>query len=228
MNSLKLSANLIEIKSPPGKNLDIMIEMIELKYHPMVTKVFPNSILANEIKLGDILVSINNQNVAGMTLPEIEHLLSRRKDQSRKLTILRKNGNCNLKPTMKIKSLKKVKDISSTNSTYRLMKSFYQKEKEEYELHKSLKSNKTQTLEVFVPKGKLGIQLKKNDDGRTILIGDVDRSSMLLDQVLVGDILLSVNDETVTNMDLLDVSRLIMAKSKEIRKLNLLRTSCVQ
>merc|ERR1719296_137984 len=130
---------------------------------------------------------------------------------------------------MKIKNKKnKVKDVSSSSSTYRMMKSIYEKEREEYELHKSLKSNKTQTLEVFVPKGKLGIQLKKNDDGRTIIIGDVDRSSILLDQVFVGDILLSVNDENVTNMDLLDVSRLIMAKSKEIRKLNLLRTSCVQ
>ena len=232
-------AHLIDIHSPAGKNLNIMIELSELKYHPIVTKIFPNSVLINKLEIGDILVSIDNQNVAGMTLPEIERLLSKRKDYSRKITILRKDDKkCNFKPNLKIKrsakkhctnsSNKKIRDISSGSSTHRMMRSIYEKEKAEYELHKSLQRNKTQTLEVFVPKGKLGVQLKKNDDGKTIAISDIDPKSKLMDQVLIGDILLSVNDDNVTNMDLLDVSRLIMARSKEIRKLNILRSYCVQ
>jgi len=49
-----------------------------------------------------------------------------------------------------------------------------------------------------------------------------------MDQAFVGEMLLSVNDENVTNLDSLDVSRLIMARSKEARKLNMLRSYCVQ
>ena len=61
-----------------------------------------------------------------------------------------------------------------------------------------------------------------------ILQSDIDPKSKLMDQAFVGEMLLSVNDENVTNLDSLDVSRLIMARSKEIRKLNMLRSYCVQ
>ena len=61
-----------------------------------------------------------------------------------------------------------------------------------------------------------------------VLQSDVDPKRKLMDPAFVGDMLLSDNDENFTNLDSLDVSRLIMARSKETRKFSMLRSCCAQ
>merc|ERR1712150_41179 len=181
------------------------IEISGVQYHPVITKVFPNSTLHDKIKVGDILVSVENENVAGMKLANIEKILGSKRESFRRMVVLRKdNGYGFIENT-------RTNNVSRKYSKYNGRNPI-------------LYSQKTQSLEINVAQGRLGIQLKKADDGKTIRVSDIDPLGKLCDLVRIGDVLLSIDDDEVTDMDLLVVSKYFMQKTKETRKLTLLRT----
>jgi len=78
--------------------------------------------------------------------------------------------------------------------------------------------------EVLAPAGVLGLILETNMDG-VPCINNVKPSSILIDQVQVGDKLLSVDDQDVTVMLASGVSKLIASKKDQpVRRLVFLRT----
>ena len=82
---------------------------------------------------------------------------------------------------------------------------------------------KSETYHVNAPPGKLGVVIDTPDNGPPV-VHAVKDSSVLFDQIHVGDKLMKVDDEDVTTMTAVRVSKLISHKSaNEIRKLTLRR-----
>ncbi|KAL7572759.1 hypothetical protein ACA910_009023 [Epithemia clementina (nom. ined.)] len=81
----------------------------------------------------------------------------------------------------------------------------------------------TKTFEVDAPAGKLGVVIDTPDNGPPV-VHAVKDSSVLLDQLQVGDKLLKVDGDDVTTMTAVKVSRLISQRShNEVRRLTLRR-----
>jgi C-terminal processing protease CtpA/Prc len=84
---------------------------------------------------------------------------------------------------------------------------------------------KEDVLEVIAPAGKLGVVIDTPDDGAPV-VHAVKDSSVIADQIQVGDKLVAVDDEDVRAMTAIKVSKLISKKSANPeRKLTIIRTS---
>jgi len=79
-------------------------------------------------------------------------------------------------------------------------------------------------LEVFAPPGKLGVVIDTPNDGAPIVHAIKD-SSVIANQLQVGDKLIAVDDDDVRSMTAIKVSKLISRKSANAtRKLTIIRT----
>jgi len=86
---------------------------------------------------------------------------------------------------------------------------------------------KEEVLEVIAPSGKLGVVIDTPDDGAPV-VHAVKDSSVIADEIQVGDKLVAVDDEDVTAMTAIKVSKLISKKSANpSRKLTIIRSSIV-
>ena len=82
-------------------------------------------------------------------------------------------------------------------------------------------------IEIIAPAGKLGVVIDTPDDGAPV-VHAVKDSSVISDQIQVGDKLIAVDDEDVRSMTAIKVSKLISKKSANpSRKLTIIRTSLV-
>ena len=82
-------------------------------------------------------------------------------------------------------------------------------------------------LEIIAPAGKLGVVIDTPDDGAPV-VHAVKESSVISDQIQVGDKLVAVDDQDVTAMTAIKVSKLISKKSANpSRKLTVIRSSLV-
>lgn len=80
-------------------------------------------------------------------------------------------------------------------------------------------------LDILAPAGKLGVVIDTPDDGPPV-VHAVKDSSVIADQIQVGDKLIAVDDENVQSMTAIKVSKLISKKSGNAqRKLTLIRTT---
>eukprot|EP00567_Pseudictyota_dubia_P004598 CAMPEP_0197442986 /NCGR_PEP_ID=MMETSP1175-20131217/8864_1 /TAXON_ID=1003142 /ORGANISM="Triceratium dubium, Strain CCMP147" /LENGTH=118 /DNA_ID=CAMNT_0042973561 /DNA_START=52 /DNA_END=408 /DNA_ORIENTATION=+ len=83
---------------------------------------------------------------------------------------------------------------------------------------------KEEVINVYAPPGRLGVVIDTPDDGPPVVHAIRD-SSAIADQLRVGDKLLSVDDEDVTSMTAIKVSKLItMKNANPTRKLSFIRT----
>ena len=83
-------------------------------------------------------------------------------------------------------------------------------------------------MEVFAPKGKLGVVIDTPDIGPPT-VHAIKETSCIADKIRVGDKLLAVDDENVRDMTAIKVSKLISRKSTNAtRKLTILRTVIVE
>lgn len=83
---------------------------------------------------------------------------------------------------------------------------------------------KEQTIEVLAPAGKLGVVIDTPDDGAPI-VHAIKETSCVADKLKVGDKLIRVDEEDVTAMTAIKVSKLISRKSANAtRKLTIVRT----
>jgi C-terminal processing protease CtpA/Prc len=79
-------------------------------------------------------------------------------------------------------------------------------------------------VDVFAPPGKLGVVIDTPDDGAPVIHAIKD-SSVIVDQIQVGDKLVAVDDQDVRSMSAIKVSKLISRASENpSRKLTVLRT----
>jgi hypothetical protein len=86
---------------------------------------------------------------------------------------------------------------------------------------------KEEIIEVMAPAGKLGVVIDTPDEGAPV-VHAVKDSSVIADQIQVGDKLIAVDDEDVRSMTAIKVSKLISKKSANpTRKLTIMRTSFV-
>lgn len=88
-------------------------------------------------------------------------------------------------------------------------------------------SVREEVLEIIAPAGKLGVVIDTPDDGAPV-VHAVKESSVISDQIQVGDKLVAVDDQDVTAMTAIKVSKLISKKSANpSRKLTVIRSSLV-
>lgn len=81
-----------------------------------------------------------------------------------------------------------------------------------------------EVIEIIAPAGKLGVVIDTPDDGAPV-VHAVKDSSVIADQIQVGDKLIAVDDEDVRSMTAIKVSKLISKKSANPqRKLTIIRT----
>jgi C-terminal processing protease CtpA/Prc len=86
-------------------------------------------------------------------------------------------------------------------------------------------SIKEEIIEIFAPAGKLGVVIDTPDDGAPV-VHAVKDSSIIAHQIRVGDKLVAVDDQDVTAMTAIKVSKLISKKSANPqRKLTVIRSS---
>jgi C-terminal processing protease CtpA/Prc len=84
---------------------------------------------------------------------------------------------------------------------------------------------KEEIIIVNAPAGKLGVVIDTPDDGAPV-VHAVKDTSVIADQVLVGDKLIAVDDDDVRSMTAIKVSKLISKKSANPnRKLTIVRTT---
>lgn len=82
-----------------------------------------------------------------------------------------------------------------------------------------------QVIVVEAPAGKLGVVIDTPDDGAPV-VHAVKDTSVIADQIRVGDKLIKVDDEDVRSMTAIKVSKLISKKSANpVRRLTVVRTS---
>lgn len=82
-----------------------------------------------------------------------------------------------------------------------------------------------QVIVVEAPAGKLGVVIDTPDDGAPV-VHAVKETSVIADQIRVGDKLIKVDDEDVRSMTAIKVSKLISKKSANpVRRLTIVRTS---
>ena len=80
-------------------------------------------------------------------------------------------------------------------------------------------------MEIIAPSGKLGVVIDTPDDGAPV-VHAVKDSSVIADQIRVGDKLVAVDEQDVTAMTAIKVSKLISKKSANpSRKLTVIRSS---
>jgi C-terminal processing protease CtpA/Prc len=81
---------------------------------------------------------------------------------------------------------------------------------------------------INAPPGKLGVVIDTPDDGAPV-VHAVKDSSVIADQIRVGDKLVAVDNEDVRSMTAIKVSKLISRKgANQSRKLTVVRTSLVE
>lgn len=86
---------------------------------------------------------------------------------------------------------------------------------------------KEEVIEINAPAGKLGVVIDTPDDGAPV-VHAVKDSSVIADQIQVGDKLVAVDDEDVRSMTAIKVSKLISKKSANpSRKLTIIRTTLI-
>ena len=89
-------------------------------------------------------------------------------------------------------------------------------------------SFKEELIVISAPPGKLGVFLKKDDEGPPV-VHAVKDTSVIADQIQVGDRLLAVDDEDVRTMIPIRVSKLISEKTNmPCRKMTVIRTTLVE
>lgn len=82
-----------------------------------------------------------------------------------------------------------------------------------------------QIIVVEAPSGKLGVVIDTPDDGAPV-VHAVKDTSVIANQIQVGDKLIKVDDEDVRSMTAIKVSKLISKKSANpVRRLTIVRTS---
>lgn len=84
---------------------------------------------------------------------------------------------------------------------------------------------KEELIEISAPAGKLGVVIDTPDDGAPV-VHAVKDSSVIAEEIQVGDKLVAVDDEDVRTMSAVRVSKLISKKSSNpTRKLTVIRTT---
>lgn len=84
-----------------------------------------------------------------------------------------------------------------------------------------------QVMVIDAPAGKLGVVIDTPDDGAPV-VHAVKDSSVIADQIQVGDKLIAVDDDDVRSMTAIKVSKLISKKSANpSRRLTIVRTTAV-
>lgn len=86
-------------------------------------------------------------------------------------------------------------------------------------------ASREEVIVIEAPAGKLGVVIDTPDDGAPV-VHAVKDSSVIANQIQVGDKLIKVDDEDVRSMTAIKVSKLISKKSANpVRRLTIVRTS---
>lgn len=87
---------------------------------------------------------------------------------------------------------------------------------------------KEEVIHIFAPPGKLGVVIDTPDDGAPV-VHAVKDTSVIADRIIVGDKLVAVDDEDVTSMTAIKVSKMISRKgANPSRKLTIVRTMPIE
>ncbi|KAL3796864.1 hypothetical protein HJC23_008817 [Cyclotella cryptica] len=99
-----------------------------------------------------------------------------------------------------------------------------QQQHQHQQYHLQHHQQQQQLLEIYAPPGKLGVVIDVPPQATTPLVHAIKDTCPIRNEIFVGDQLLAVDDEDVTSMTAMEVSRLISRKSQQrARKLTIRR-----
>lgn len=186
-----------DIIAPPGK-LGVIIDSRPGVGSAYVSDIKADSPIRGDLRLGDKLVAIDDEDVTRRKAVDISMMLARKSRQSeRKITVMRSNnGGSNNQSTASASTI----DLPSQQV------------------------NSPTQLDIIVPAGKLGVVVDSRPEGGAAYVSEIKDDCQIKDQIRLGDKLLAVDDEDVSKLKAVHVSMLLGSKSRNAqRKITVLR-----
>lgn len=79
-------------------------------------------------------------------------------------------------------------------------------------------------VQILAPPGKLGVEVNAPDSGRPTYISSINENSPLLGQILLGDVIVAVDNTDVQQLEADDVCKILLVKFNARRVISVLRT----
>ena len=98
-----------------------------------------------------------------------------------------------------------------------------------YEVRQREKSRATaadalEIVQILAPPGKLGVEVDAPDIGRPTYVSSINENSPLLGQILLGDVIVAVDNTDVQQLEADDVCKILLVKFNSRRVISVLRT----
>jgi len=182
----------IDIIAPRGK-LGMVVDSPPGGGAAYVSNIREESPLRGQLRLGDRVIAIDDENVSKRKAMDISLMLARKSRQAeRKITVLRSNAGGDDTSS----------DGNASSST-------------------SLEGIK---IDIIAPKGKLGVVVDSPPGGGAAYVSNIKDDSPICDQIRLGDKVVGVDDEDVSEMKAIQVSMILGSKSSNaVRKITVLR-----
>ena len=79
-------------------------------------------------------------------------------------------------------------------------------------------------VQILAPPGKLGVEVDAPDSGRPTYVSSINENSPLLGQILLGDVIVAVDNTDVQQLEADDVCKILLVKFNARRVISVLRT----
>jgi len=197
----------LDIIAPKGK-LGVVLVIPEPPAPPGPSYVFDvrdDSVLSGKIRLNDKIVAVDDEDVSRMSAVEVSKLLGKKSSRPRrKITVLREvDGEDG--------------EDEEPGSTGPRAVSESDEESDE-----ALKSENR--IDIMAPAGRLGVLVDSPVGGGLVFVSEVKDDSPILGEVHVGDKVVCVDDEDVSEMKAIQVSMILGSRSKNAqRKITVVR-----
>jgi len=205
----------IDIIAPAGK-LGLIIESHPEGGLAYVGKIKKDSqpAVRDKIHVGDKIVAIDDEDVSKMGAVDISMLLgSKIMQRERKITILRGNDNSGVvlgrvSPPSSDTEIRSTEDASSSSTSQA----------------KNDTTNSSETkIDIIAPPGKLGLIIDSHPEGGLSQVIGIKDGSTMMGKLYLGDKVIAVDDEDVSKKKSADISMLLGIKSRQARKITILR-----
>ena len=213
------SEKMLQIIAPPGK-LGVVVDTPPGGGCAYVCEIKATSPIKNEIQLEDRIIAVDVDDVQKMSAVDVSKLLAKRsRNAERKITVLRR---------VKDPTDAAVADSSSMLSTASsLLPAAAAAAASSSSAAATSTSDNETLMHIIAPEGKLGVVLVTPEPPETgpAYVFKIRDDSPLVGKLLLNDKVIAVDDEDVTKMSAINVSKLLGSKSSaESRKISVLRS----
>jgi len=183
----------VNVIAPPGK-LGVVVD--SRGGSAFVSEIKEQSPMMGKLRLGDKVIAIDGEDVSDRKAVDISMMLARKSRQAeRSIAVMRSNvGDEDSRSSAS----------SDTEST------------QEARLTEKISPRQ---LDIIAPAGKLGVIVDSPPEGGAAYVSEIKSESPIYDDVCLGDKLLAVDGEDVSNMKAIHVSMLLGSKSRNEKRI---------